>query len=80
MIDKRIFFYQNILRGFKKEGDHILNIKGLYFKLNVDKEPDKSIFEFFEENKSLGNNKIDVLAKLINIFNEMERNNEQSKY
>lgn len=40
-------------------------IKGLYFKLNDESNKDKMIFDFFEVEKKLGHNKIDVLFSLI---------------
>lgn len=46
-------------------------IKGLYFKLNIDKEKDKTIYEFFKEApKYLKTNKIDLLYSLCKQFNE----------
>lgn len=41
-------------------------IKGLYFKLNIDKEADKMIYDFFtQESKEVECNKIDLLFRLI---------------
>ena len=46
-------------------------IKGLYFKLNIDKEKDRTIYEFFKEGqKYLKTNKIDLLYLLCKQFNE----------
>ncbi len=37
-------------------------IKGLYFKLNMDKQTDNDIYNFFiQESKNCGVNKIDIL-------------------
>lgn len=39
------------------------NIKGLYFKLNMDKRPDKDIYNFFiQETKRTGQSKIELLT------------------
>ena len=44
-------------------------IKGLYFKLNVDKQPDKDIFEFFEkESKRTGLTKLHLLNFMIGLY------------
>lgn len=43
-------------------------IKGLYFKLNIDKSLDKEIFDFFNDNKQSNTNKIDKLYELIQIY------------
>lgn len=46
-------------------------IKGLYFKLNIDKEKDRTIYEFFKEGtKYLKTNKIDLLYSLCHRFNK----------
>ena len=44
-------------------------IKGLYFKLNLDKQIDERIYKFFmEESKRRGINKIDMLYNLIELY------------
>ena len=44
-------------------------IKGLYFKLNVDKQPDKEIYEFFEkESKRTGFTKLHLLNFMISLY------------
>lgn len=40
-------------------------IKGLYFKLNIEKPEDKAIFDYFENVKKQGDNKISSLYSLI---------------
>lgn len=43
-----------------------MNIKGLYFKLNMDKQQDKEIYNFFiQKSKNLGITKIDILHSAI---------------
>ncbi len=47
------------------------NIKGLYFKLNLDNEKDRTIYEFFNEApKYFKINKIDLLYSLCDGFNK----------
>ena len=42
------------------------NIKGLYFKLNMDKRPDEDIYNFFiQESKKCSVNKIDILYSMM---------------
>lgn len=45
-----------------------VKIKGLYFKLNVNKEPDATINKFFEDFKLQGVSKIEVLQMLIESY------------
>lgn len=41
-------------------------IKGLYFKLNIDKQTDKDIYNFFiQESKKCSVNKIDLLFSMM---------------
>ena len=41
-------------------------IKGLYFKLNMEKRPDKDIYKFFEkESKRTGNTKLEILTAMM---------------
>ena len=41
-------------------------IKGLYFKLNMDKQTDKDIYNFFiQESKKCSVNKIDILYSMM---------------
>lgn len=42
-----------------------MKIKGLYFKLNIEKPDDKLIFDYFENVKKMGGNKIEKLYSLI---------------
>jgi hypothetical protein len=42
-----------------------MKIKGLYFKLNIEKPEDKLIFDYFENVKKMGGNKIEKLYSLI---------------
>lgn len=45
------------------------NIKGLYFKLNMDKRPDKDIYNFFiKETKRTGRSKINLLACMMSAY------------
>lgn len=45
------------------------DIKGLYFKLNVENESDKSIYDFFEkESKRTGFTKLTILAMMIGLY------------
>ena len=45
------------------------NIKGLYFKLNMNKRPDKDIKYFFErESKYYGITKIELLCRMISAY------------
>lgn len=45
------------------------NIKGLYFKLNIDKQTDKDIYNFFiQESKERGIDKITLLFDMICIY------------
>ena len=47
-------------------------IKGLYFKLNMNKLTDKEIYNFFiQESKNLGVSKIDVLYSAMLAYNEL---------
>lgn len=44
-------------------------IKGLYFKLNMDKRPDKDIYNFFiQETKRTGKSKIEILSCMISEY------------
>lgn len=55
-----------------------MNIKGLYFKLNIDKEEDNIIYNFFiQESIKRKINKIDLLYKMIcaysdNVYKEVK--------
>ena len=40
-------------------------IKGLYFKLEENNEKHSAIIKFFDAQKAMGNNKVDVLYNLI---------------
>lgn len=45
------------------------NIKGLYFKLNMDKRPDKDIHNFFiQETERTGKSKIELLAYMMSLY------------
>lgn len=45
------------------------NIKGLYFKLNMDKRPDKDIHNFFiQETKRTGKSKIELLTCMMSCY------------
>ena len=45
------------------------NIKGLYFKLNIDKQTDKDIYNFFnQESKETGLDKITLLFKMMCLY------------
>lgn len=45
------------------------NIKGLYFKLNIDKRPDKDIYNFFiQETKRTGKSKIEILTCMMSDY------------
>lgn len=45
------------------------NIKGLYFKLNMEKRPDKDIHNFFiQETKRTGKSKINLLACMMSAY------------
>ena len=47
------------------------NIKGLYFKLNMDKQTDKDIYNFFiQESKKMGIDKISLLFKMMCLYKE----------
>lgn len=51
-----------------------MNIKGLYFKLNVDKQQDEEIYRFFTmeaDKKKI--NKIDLLYALIIFYNRYNK-------
>ena len=49
------------------------NIKGLYFKLNIDKQTDKDIYNFFiQESKEKGIDKISLLFKMMCLYKEMK--------
>lgn len=44
-------------------------IKGLYFKLNLDKRPDKDIYNFFiQETKRTKKSKIELLACMMSAY------------
>lgn len=44
-------------------------IKGLYFKLNMEKRPDKDIYKFFEhESKRTGMTKLELLTAMMGIY------------
>lgn len=46
-------------------------IKGLYFKLNMDKKADKDIYNFFiQESKKCSVNKIDLLFSMMLAYKE----------
>lgn len=46
-----------------------MNIKGLYFKLNIDKQTDKDIYNFFiQESKERGIDKITLLFDMMCIY------------
>ena len=45
-------------------------IKGLFFKLNMDKENDKYVYDYFEARKKDGYNKVCVLYALIKFAEE----------
>ena len=50
-------------------------IKGLYFKLNMDKQTDKDIYNFFiQESKNCGVNKIDILWSAVLAYKEVRCN------
>ncbi len=50
-----------------------MNIKGLYFKLNIDKPIDKDIYNFFiQESKEIGIDKISLLFKMMCLYKEMK--------
>ena len=40
-------------------------IRGLYFKLNMEKDSDKHIYDYFKDRKKDGYNKVGVLYALI---------------
>ena len=45
------------------------NIKGLYFKLNMNKRPDKDIYNFFiQETKRTGKSKIELLTCMMSVY------------
>lgn len=47
-------------------------IKGLYFKLNMNKQTDTAIYNFFiQESKKLGLNKIDILYSAMLAYKEL---------
>ena len=49
------------------------NIKGLYFKLNIDKQTDKDIYNFFiQESKKRGIDKITLLFDMICIYKSVQ--------
>lgn len=49
------------------------NIKGLYFKLNIDKQTNKDIYNFFiQESKENGIDKISLLFKMMCLYKEMK--------
>lgn len=43
-------------------------IKGLYFKLNIDKEEDKEIYDFFNNEKIEGFSNIEQLREVIRCY------------
>lgn len=48
------------------------NIKGLYFKLNIDKQTDKDIYNFFiDESKKRGIDKITLLFDMMCRYKEV---------
>lgn len=50
-----------------------MKIKGLYFKLNIDKQTDKDIYEFFiQESKEKGVDKITLLFNMMCLYKEMK--------
>lgn len=50
------------------------NIKGLYFKLNIDKNNDKEIYNFFiQESKECSVSKIDILYSMMLAYRETRR-------
>ena len=51
-----------------------MKIKGLYFKLNIEKPEDKYIFDYFENVKKMGGNKIEKLYSLIQEGEENGKN------
>ena len=51
-----------------------MKIKGLYFKLNIEKPEDKYIFDYFENVKKMGSNKIEKLYSLIQEGEENGKN------
>jgi hypothetical protein len=49
------------------------NIKGLYFKLNIDKQNDKDIYNFFiQEAKEKDIDKITLLFRMMSLYKEMK--------
>lgn len=48
-------------------------IKGLYFKLNMENEGDKYIYEYFNRRKKAGYNKVNVLSALIRFAEQQEK-------
>lgn len=45
------------------------NIRGLYFKLNIDKQSNKDIYNFFsQESKEKGIDKISLLFKMMCLY------------
>ena len=49
------------------------NIKGLYFKLNIDKQTDKDIYNFFiQESKEKGIDKISLLFRMMTLYKEVK--------
>lgn len=50
------------------------NIKGLYFKLNIDKQTDKDIYNFFiQESKDRDIDKITLLLDLVLTYKRVRR-------
>ena len=50
------------------------NIKGLYFKLNIEKQSDKNIYNFFiQESKKRGIDKISLLLDLVGTYKRVRR-------
>ena len=50
-----------------------MNIKGLYFKLNIDKQTDKDIYNFFiQESKERDIDKITLLFDMICIYKSVQ--------
>lgn len=55
-------------------------IKGLYFKLNMDKRPDKDIYYFFKnESKRTNKTKIEILTEMMSLYYH-RYNDELTKY
>lgn len=50
-------------------------LKSLYFKLNDENPKHKIIIDFFNDVKEKGDNKIDMLSVLVNIYNGITTHN-----